>query len=192
MGRGKKIVDINLVVEEAVALIEEGGVEEFSTRRLASRLGISAMTLYNYYENRGAILKEAQNKGLGLLWEGLTAEVEAWRSGGGNPLGGYRILADHILAFAMARPRLCRFILTEGSGGDWSALGGQIEAICGVEASGLSGRPEHIRRAIYLYELLIFALAIKVIGGGETADRFRELIDAGYELLLGPSEKSAV
>ena len=55
VGRGKKIVDIELVVDEAVALIEEGGVEAFSTRRLASRLGISAMTLYNYYENRGAI-----------------------------------------------------------------------------------------------------------------------------------------
>ena len=63
MGRGKKIVDIDLVVQEAIALIEEGGVEEFSTRRLAARLGISAMTLYNYYENRGAILRGALLKG---------------------------------------------------------------------------------------------------------------------------------
>ena len=130
MGRGKKIVDIDFVAEEAVALIEEGGVEEFSTRRLASRLGISAMTLYNYYENRGAIIKEALGKGLGMLWEGLAAEVGAWRDKGGSPLGAYRVLADHLLAFAQARPRLCRFILTEGAGGDWPAQDGRIEEIC--------------------------------------------------------------
>ena len=96
MGRGKKIVDIDLVVEEAVALIEDAGVEEFSTRRLASRLGISAMTLYNYYENRGAIVRGALKRGLNLLWEGLSDEVEAWRAAGGNPLGAYRVLANRL------------------------------------------------------------------------------------------------
>lgn len=185
MGRGKKIVDIELVIDEAVALIEEGGVEEFSTRRLASRLGISAMTLYNYYENRGAIIKGALNRGLGLLWSGLPGEVTAWRAAGGNPIGAYRVLADHLLAFAVSRPMLCRFVLTEGAAGDWNARDGQIEMICGPASYGGEERPEPVRRDIYLYELLIFALALKVIGGGETPQRFRELADEGFERLLG-------
>ncbi len=188
MGRGKKIVDIELVVDEAVALIEEGGVEEFSTRRLASRLGISAMTLYNYYENRGAIIKGALNRGLRLLWEGLSEEVAAWRAGGGGPLGAYRVLADHLLAFAVARSRLCRFILTEGAAGDWNARDGQIESICGPDGKDGAGWPGPVSRDIYLFELLIFALALKVIGGGETVERYKELSAESYERLVGRHE----
>ena len=189
MGRGKKIVDIELVVDEAIALIEEGGVEEFSTRRLASRLGISAMTLYNYYENRGAILRETLKRGVGLLWDGLSAEVAAWRSGGGSPVGAYRVLADHLLGFAKARPRLCRFVLTECAGDDWSVLDSHIEKACGN--SDLGVRPEELRRDIYLFELVIFALALKVISGGETPERFIELADEGYGLLLKRHEAVA-
>ena len=187
MGRGKKIVDIELVIEEAVALIEEGGVEEFSTRRLASRLGISAMTLYNYYENRGAILGEALARGLKLLWEGLPEKVAKWRAAGGKPLGSYKVLADHLLDFAIARPYLCRFVLTEGAGSDWTARDSQIELICGP-GEGLAGGSTstgQVRHDIYLFELLAFALALKVIVGGESAERFRELISEGYDRLLG-------
>jgi AcrR family transcriptional regulator len=192
VGRGKKIVDIELVVEEAIALIEEGGVGEFSTRRLASRLGISAMTLYNYYENRGAILKGVLRRGLSLLWEGLDKEVAAWRSQGGAPLGAYRVLADHLLAFALARPRLCGFIITESAGVDWTADDSQIERIFALEAEPAAvRRSDRLRRDIYLFELLAFALALKVISGGETAERFRELLAEGYELLIGRHERVA-
>jgi AcrR family transcriptional regulator len=190
VGRGKKIVDIELVVEKAIDLIEEGGVEEFSTRRLAARLGISAMTLYNYYENRGAILKGVLRKGLSLLWEGLDGELSAWRSQGGAPLGAYRVLADHLLAFALARPKLCGFIITESAGVDWSADDSQIERII-AESSDQAALPraDRLRYDIYLYELLALALALKVISGGESAERYRELVAEGYELLVGRHER---
>lgn len=165
MGRGKKIVDIELVIDEAIALIEEVGVEEFSTRRLASRLGISAMTLYNYYDNRGAILKGAFAKGLGMLWKGQ--EGAASPAGRADGLGAYRALADHVLAFALERPKLCRFLLSEGAG---------------VEGSSLP-HPAPSREA-YLFELLICALALKVTGGAETPERYRELAASGFDLLL--------
>jgi AcrR family transcriptional regulator len=188
LGRGKKIVDIKLVVDEAIALIEEGGLEEFSTRRLASRLGISAMTLYNYYENRGAILRGALSKGLDMLWAGLEEEVAASRAKENGVLGAYRVLAEHLLAFAQARPSLCRFLLTESAGTEWTESDGRIERICGF---GLGERSVSLRSDIYLFELLAFALALKVIGGGETAERFRELIDESYDALLARHEKSA-
>lgn len=191
MGRGKKIVDIELVVDEAVALIEEGGVEEFSTRRLASRLGISAMTLYNYYENRGAIIKGAVNRGLDLLWSGLSEEVDAWREKGGGTVGAYRVFADHLLSFAIARPRLCRFILAEGAAGGWNGREGWMEKIFGPKGADEPERSEPLDRDIYLFELLVSALALKVVGGGETPQRFRELATEGYERLLGRYEASS-
>lgn len=186
MGRGKKIVDIDVVVEEAIALIEESGVEEFSTRRLAARLGISAMTLYNYYENRGAILGEALSQGLKVLLSGLSDKVSSWREQGGGELGVYKIMAEHFLAVALSRPFLCRFVLTSGAGSDWSDPDGQLELICNsIQEGGESGRSVQLRRDIYLFELLVFALTLKVIGGGETAEGFRELVTEGYERLLG-------
>jgi AcrR family transcriptional regulator len=184
VGRGKKIVDIDVVVEKAIALIEEGGVEEFSTRRLAARLGISAMTLYNYYENRGAILKGALHTGIKLLWEGLDGEIAAWRAQGGSALGSYKILAEHLLAFALARPKLCGFIITESAGIDWSADNSQIERILAASGDQAMPRSERLRRDVYLYEVLAFALALKVINGGEEADRYRELLAEGYEQLI--------
>jgi AcrR family transcriptional regulator len=190
VGRGKKIVDIELVVEEAVALIEEGGVGEFSTRRLASRLGISAMTLYNYYDNRGAIIKGALRKGLRLMWAGLEGEVGDWRSRGGSPIGAYRILADHLLAFALARPRLCSFVLTESLGNDWRTFDSEVYALCRGDSGELPERSPEMVRDEYLFELLVFALALKVIGGGETAEGFRLLMTEGYERLLSRYEKA--
>jgi AcrR family transcriptional regulator len=189
VGRGKKIVDIELVVEEAIALIEEGGVEEFSTRRLASRLGISAMTLYNYYENRGAILKGALRKGLEFMWEGLEGEVGEWRSQGGTSIGAYRIVADHLLAFAVARPSLCSFVLTESAGKDWRSFDVEVDKLCRGGSGELPERSPEMVRDEYLFELLVFALALKVIGGGETAEGFRVLMAEGYSRLLAGYEK---
>ena len=149
------------------------------------------MTLYNYYENRGAIIKEALSKSLGLLWEGLPAEVAAWREKGGSPLGAYHVLAEHLLSFAIARPLLCRFILTEDADGDWIARNEQIEKICGLESYGAAEDSTTVRRDAYLFELLAFAVALKVIGGGETPERFGELVGEAYKLLLARHERLA-
>jgi AcrR family transcriptional regulator len=192
MGRGKKIVDTDLVVEEAVALIEEGGVEEFSTRRLASRLGISAMTLYNYYTNRDAILAAALAKGLRLLWEGLPLEIDALRSEGGNPLGAFRIFADRLLNFALERPRLCRFVLSGGAGGAATVGAGQAvdSLIAFAENSSIVDRGwlELLKRHIFLYEMLADSLAMKVVAGSVSPEQYKELAAESYHLLLGMHE----
>ncbi len=192
MGRGKKIVDTDLVVDEAVALIEEGGVEEFSTRRLASRLGISAMTLYNYYTNRDAILAAALAKGLRMLWEGLPGQIEALRSEGANPLGAFRVFANRLLSFALERPRLCRFVLSGGAGGTASVGAGQVveSLLAFAESSGGAdhGWLEHLRRHIFLFETLADSLAMKVVAGSVSPEEYRELADEGYQLLLSTHE----
>jgi AcrR family transcriptional regulator len=192
MGRGKKIVDTDLVVEEAVALIEEGGVEEFSTRRLASRLGISAMTLYNYYTNRDAILAAALAKGLRMLWDGLPQEIDAWRSTGGNPLGALRLFADRLLNFALERPRLCRFVLSGGAEGAANVGAGQAvdSLIAFAESSAIVDRSwiDLLKRHIFLFEMLTDSLAMKVVAGSVSPEQYKELAAESYDLLLGMHE----
>jgi AcrR family transcriptional regulator len=192
MGRGKKIVDTDLVVNEAVALIEEGGVEEFSTRRLASRLGISAMTLYNYYANRDAILAAALAKGRTMLWSGLPEEIDQLRSEGGNPLGAFRLFAERLLAFALERPRLCRFILSGGADGAATFGAGQVlESLFAFARSSAiadTGWLELLKRHIFLFETLADSLTMKVLAGSVSPEEYKALAAESYQLLLGTHE----
>jgi AcrR family transcriptional regulator len=44
------------VIDAALALADEGGVEALSMRRLAEELGVKAMSLYNHVENKDEVL----------------------------------------------------------------------------------------------------------------------------------------
>lgn len=44
------------VVEAAMAMADEGGVEALSMRRLAQKLGVEAMSLYHHIDNKDALL----------------------------------------------------------------------------------------------------------------------------------------
>ena len=44
------------VLQAALALVDEGGVEALSMRKLAQELGVEAMSLYNHVENKDDIL----------------------------------------------------------------------------------------------------------------------------------------
>ncbi len=53
MSRERFFEDEHRIVDAAISLICEIGYDKFSTRRLAARLGVSPMTLYNYFQQRG-------------------------------------------------------------------------------------------------------------------------------------------
>src|ERR1044072_5427144 len=47
------------VLEAAVRLADEGGIEALSMRRLARELGVEAMSLYNHVANKSALVDGA-------------------------------------------------------------------------------------------------------------------------------------
>ncbi len=47
------------IVDAALELIEEGGVDSLSMRRLGTRLGVEGMTLYTYFRNKSELLDAA-------------------------------------------------------------------------------------------------------------------------------------
>jgi AcrR family transcriptional regulator len=51
MARAKVFLDPEVIIDQAYDLIKENGVEGLSVRKLATKLGVSSMTLYNYVEN---------------------------------------------------------------------------------------------------------------------------------------------
>ncbi|MEM7184841.1 MAG: TetR/AcrR family transcriptional regulator [Spirochaetota bacterium] len=63
------------IITEALDLISQKGMEEFSMRKLATRLGIAAKTIYNYYQNKDEIYLEILIKG----FESLNGKIAAAR-----------------------------------------------------------------------------------------------------------------
>jgi AcrR family transcriptional regulator len=194
VGRGKKIVDTSLVIKAAVDFIEEKGYEEFSTRRLAASLRISAMTLYNYFENREAILKEAVLRSFDIYWEGFPGKIEDCFARCGNPLRVYRVLAEHLLQFALTKPNLYRFLfwadLSEVEQDE--RIGLRYREAFGALESRItdSSKVEEVHNDVYLFEVLANTLAMNVLGSraGMSSERYRLLVAEGYERLLAHHE----
>jgi AcrR family transcriptional regulator len=56
------------IVAAAIALIDAGGLEDFSTRKLGLALGVEAMSIYHHFPSKGELLD--------AIASGLLAEVE--------------------------------------------------------------------------------------------------------------------
>ena len=77
------------IAEEALALVEEEGMEALTTRRLAKRLGVEGPSLYNHVANRDDLLDEMT----AMINERIDAsglEHPDWRVGIANYARSYR------------------------------------------------------------------------------------------------------
>lgn len=61
------------IASEAVALLDEGGLESLSMRKLGARLSVEAMSLYNHVRNKDDLLDAIH----GHLLDQMTAELAA-------------------------------------------------------------------------------------------------------------------
>ena len=106
------------IVVAALGLIEERGLEDFSTRKLGERLGLKAMSLYHYFPSREALLD--------AVVDHMVAEVPlpdvsriAWKQGLLRLAHGYRAMGHrHLPAVALlalrcpTSPTMQRFLGT--------------------------------------------------------------------------------
>src|SRR5262249_26022989 len=56
MARARKPLSRDRVLEAAVRLADEGGIESLSMRKLARELGVEAMSLYNHVANKADLV----------------------------------------------------------------------------------------------------------------------------------------
>jgi AcrR family transcriptional regulator len=200
VGRGKKIDDISVVITAATELIAEAGIEEFSTRRLAAALRISAMTLYNYFTDREAILREVSIACLSEFTGDLDREIAASQESGpgGNPIRAFKVLARSLFAFGKARPKLYLFIFDSSLGGvrEDPEISIQYKRYA-AWASGFVSDPglaEELRNDILLFELLANSLVIDSIRwpGSIGEAKCALLAELAYERLLARYEAAVV
>lgn len=56
------VIDYDQAIDAALEIIDEGGMEQLSMRKLASRLGINASSLYHHFKNKDEILESVALK----------------------------------------------------------------------------------------------------------------------------------
>jgi AcrR family transcriptional regulator len=189
MGRERIIEDPTAIVEHAFALIDEDGYDRFSTRRLAARLHVSHMTLYNYFD-REELLKRVIELGFARFNERFLPLAAPQLRGCAAPGCVLRIVADQLVEFARDHTRIYRFMF----GGTASELT-RDPRISGLYTSGVdlvkgalpAELEPRLRRDAYLFFVLVNGLILAWLDErhGTTLEACRENIDRAHELILG-------
>jgi len=195
MAREKAFLDKKIIIDRAIYLIENEGFEHFTTRRLSVALGTSVMTLYNYFENRETILREAILAAFELLWEGLPEQLEPYFDGKkGSPLRAFLAISDHLRDFAKKRPQLYMFLFRA----NLTPLQSDAKVIDHYNYTFRHVLPfitdpakvNELHRRIFLFELLANNLVLNALQGRGNLDEksAAELIGEAYDGLLSPYE----
>ncbi|MCD6281809.1 MAG: TetR/AcrR family transcriptional regulator [Deltaproteobacteria bacterium] len=83
------------ILDEALNIILEEGFNDFSMRKLASRVGMTAANIYNYYTNKDELYLGIQTEGFALLYELF---LKAYRSFG-NPVLRLKAMMEVYIKF---------------------------------------------------------------------------------------------
>src|SRR6185503_3421665 len=93
----KRALERDVIRREALRLIDEDGLEAFSTRKLGAALGCEAMAIYWYYPSKDALLDAVVD----LLME----DVAATASASGDWIATLRAVAHAYRRIAHDHPR---------------------------------------------------------------------------------------
>lgn len=156
-----------LIVDTALALLDEAGLKAVTMRRVADQLGVGAMTLYTYLAGQEELHREMVRCGFEMLHEGCKASStlgtsEGWRGG-----------ARAYLHFALDHPNLYKLMFdTPDADGDLELLQGGFEPLLEkvrehLAAEGLEGEVLHrrARAAAGRYWIALHGLATLAIAG---------------------------
>jgi AcrR family transcriptional regulator len=96
----------------AQELFLQDGLEGFSMRKVAEKVGVSAPAIYRHYENKDELLNVVVTEALKILAAYLEPALEA-----GTPLERLRQLVERFLRFAVEQPQTydCAFMVRTSS-----------------------------------------------------------------------------
>ena len=89
-----------LVVDQAIALLQDQGIESVTMRRLAARLGVGTMTVYTYIDGQDHLRREIIRRGFRMLKCSCQARCDA------NAEHSWAASARNYIDFALAYPKL--------------------------------------------------------------------------------------
>jgi AcrR family transcriptional regulator len=96
------------IVSATLAIVADEGADAVTMRRVAADAGVTTMATYRHFPNRAALLRAAADAGLAELGKD-------WGTGGASTDLDSRLaeLLDAFLDFALGKPQLYSFLMTE-------------------------------------------------------------------------------
>ncbi len=114
MAREKVIVNPTKIIDAAYEIIDTRGFGDFSSRKLAASLGVSHMTVYNYFD-RDEVLGQVITRGFQQIHNLMDDEIMNHLEAGKEPVEVYLILANKLVQFAKTHKSLYIFMFTKQS-----------------------------------------------------------------------------
>lgn len=98
------------LVDEALRVIRLEGLDAFSLREVARRVGVSANAAYRHFEDKDALLAAVAAHGLGMLSRRMREAMEAVTTRGAGPraIAHLRATGRAYVELALAEPELFR------------------------------------------------------------------------------------
>jgi AcrR family transcriptional regulator len=96
------------ILAAAMRLLEKGGQEAVTMRRVAKAVGVTAMAIYHHFPDRDALLRalaDVESDRIGALFGSWPAR--------GSPVRRLQKMAESHVDYAFARPRLFAFLFLQ-------------------------------------------------------------------------------
>ena len=117
------------ILESALDIITEKGLDGLTMRRLASKTGMTAPNLYNYFSNKDEIYIHLVIRGFEMLHADLSAALGRHT----DKTARLRALIDAYMAFGMAKPRYYDIMFTRPTPKYNDYVGTPLEKVSAVE-----------------------------------------------------------
>jgi TetR/AcrR family transcriptional regulator, tetracycline repressor protein len=169
-GRPKKL-DLDEIVDAALAVLDADGIDAVSFRRLGSDLGVSHMTLYTYFDSKEQLLN---------AMVGRTLALPAFEPAPGRRWDVHLLETMKAIHAALtARPGIAQLLVAHQFDGAWVGhLRQQLLAL--LEPAGL-GEPLTVDGISVLFNYVLGTVMVETsrgLGGSATS------VDFGLELLV--------
>ncbi len=117
------------ILDVAITIISEHGYKYFSMRKLASRLGMSATTIYNYYSSKDELYLMMLTKGFDMLYSRLLDIYGSHE----DPLERFREMIRAYAAFGIEKAHYYNIMFTSDAPKYRDYIGTDIEPVAYFE-----------------------------------------------------------
>jgi AcrR family transcriptional regulator len=118
------------ILDVALHLIIEHGFSELSMRKIASRLGVTATTIYNYYASRDELYFFIRIRGFELLFESIASTYKAKE----DPYEKLRAVVGEYVRFGIRNPDYYEVMfISRGVPKFLDCIGTPLEKVAGRE-----------------------------------------------------------
>lgn len=189
MPRVKKIPNPSDIIDAAFDIIDTESFSEFSARKLAAKLNVAHMTVYNYY-SREDILEAVIKRGFVIIHQMADNEISHHLQENKEPIEIYLIIAGSMFSFAKKHKHLYRYMFQEESTGAKKDPSLRRQYLSG--STILKDRiPENVlddlKNDSFLFMLLINSLILSYLEGRHGRDEsvYEKNIKHSFEMILG-------